>query len=69
MLEMKICDNISIKGDAQELAVYTAMLLWLIKKVTKTEEEKEAQKELELLEKFGNMTFEDLLKREREDTE
>ena len=69
MIEMRLCDSISVKGDAQELAVYTAMLLWLMRCVTKSEEDKAAKKELELLEKFGNMTFEDLLKREREDTE
>ena len=54
------------EGDPQELALFTLVLTFAIKKQTDIEKKKEVD---EWMKKYGDKTFEELMKTEREDEE
>lgn len=54
------------EGDPQELALFTLVLTFAIKKQTDIEKKKEVD---EWMKKYGDKTFAELMKTEREDEE
>ena len=62
-------DSIKVGGEPGDIALYTAILLELIRTHGEEQAAKAARKEMELLEKFGNMSIEDLMKQERDEGE
>lgn len=54
------------EGDPQELALFTLVLTFAIKKQTDIEKKKEVD---EWMKKYGDKTFEELMKTERDDEE
>ena len=54
------------EGDPQELALFTLVLTFAIKKQTDIEKKKEVD---EWMKKYGDKTFEELMKTEREGEE
>ena len=69
MVELQFGETLKVHGSPADMAYYTVVLLYLMKYKTDKDAEDDARKELELFEKFGNMTFEELLKRERDEEE
>lgn len=69
MIELSIGDFIKVRGDPTDIAYYTFAVLSMLKFKSDHEAEEVAKKEAELFEKFGNMTFEELMKQEREKEE
>ena len=63
---MTIFDSIVAKGEPADMALYTFIIIMMLRMQGKKEEQ---LKEEEFLKKYGNMTFEDLFKSERGDTE
>lgn len=55
---------ITIEGDERELALYTAILMDVLKRVADRENKEKAKAEADLFAKLANMNFADLMKNE-----
>lgn len=67
--KLSMFDIFVAEGTELECAMYTTALLELLRRQDESNKEKAAKHELEMLEKFGSMTFEDLIRRERDESE
>lgn len=65
-MKLSIFDLIIAEGEEAELAMYTLVLLDMMKKFYEHEKEEMTKKELGLHELFSKMTLEQLMKREQE---
>lgn len=68
-VEFRMGDMFAVTGEPGEVAFYTFVLLRLIKAQSDHDAEDLAKKEIDVLNKLGNMTLEELMKRERDDEE
>ena len=66
LIELSIGEFMKVRGDPTDIAYYTFAVLSMMKFKSDHEAEEVAKKEAELFEKFGNMTFEELIRRENE---
>lgn len=66
LLELYIGNFIKVCGDPTDIAYYTFAVLSMLKFKSDHEAAEVAKKEAELFEKFGTMTFEELMKHETE---
>ena len=69
MIELSIGDFMKVRGDPTDIAYYTFAVMSMMKFKSDHEAQEVAKREADLLEKFGNMTFEEMMKRERENKE
>ena len=64
-MKLKAFDAFEAKGNEQELALYTFILMEMINRQAQKDKEDEMKKEMELYDELANMTMEELIKRER----
>ena len=65
-MTLTVFDSFTAEGSATEVAIFTFCLLDLLKIKDEHDKDKKAK---EWMEQFGNLTFEELMKREQEDDE
>ena len=68
-ITLRFMDVFVIEGNAEELSMYTYIIINLLKKQFEKERAEEAEKEMKLSDFFRNMSFDELLKRERDEEE
>ena len=66
---MKIGESMTVRGEPTDVAFYTFVLMTLLRRLNDKEAAEAAKKEMEAMDMLKNMTFEELIKREREGTE
>ena len=65
-MRLKVCDIVTVEGNEMELAFYTAVLLEAFRLKNEADKKKEFD---DWLKKYGDKTFDELMKMEREDEE
>ena len=68
MVELEITKLFVVRGEPEMVAMTVYALLEMMRTKHDLEEEKKAKREMEILEKLGGMSMEELLKAERGDT-
>ena len=68
MVELEIAKLFIVRGEPDQVALTVYALLEMMRVKHDVEAEKTAKKELEIMEKLGGMSMEELLKAERGDT-
>lgn len=69
-MTVKLANGLIIaEGEETELAIYTALTLDMLRRVAEMSDEDKAKKEAEILAKFMNMSFAEMMKKENEEEE
>lgn len=65
-MKLKVCEIITVEGDETELAFFTAILLETFRMKNDADKKKEVD---DWLKKYGDKTFEELMRMERDEEE
>ena len=65
-MKLKVCEIITVEGDETELAFFTAILLETFRMKNDADKKKEVE---DWMKKYGDKTFEELMRTERDEEE
>ena len=67
-MKVKVCEIIVAEGNEMQCAIYTYMLLDMLKQMVEKEQKTDAKKQADIIDELlRRMPFDELIKRERED--
>lgn len=65
-MKLKVCEIITVEGDEMELALFTAILLETFRMKNDADKKKEVE---DWMKKYGDKTFDELMRMERDEEE
>lgn len=68
-LKLRVCEIITVEGNASDLAMYTCFLLDMLTSLAEEKQKKLARKDVDAIERFLNLSLEQLMKQEKGEDE